>query len=355
MPKGLPTPLRERLRRDEPLSRHTTFRIGGAADLFLAVQTEGELIATVRWARERGLPYVVLGGGSNVLVADEGVRGLVIANRAANRTANRTSGRQPKRAVSYQPSATGHRPCQVLHLASCVPLGRFARYAIHRRLAGLEWAVGIPGTVGGAIVGNAGAHGGCVADSLVAVRVLDAGGEVRALAAAEMGFGYRSSLFKRRITKDEERGEDIQDRRQAIILSAEFALQAGDRQELEARATEYLAQRRRMQPKGFSAGSVFRNPSGDTAGRLIEAAGLKETRCGGARISEKHANFIINCAGATAADVLALMDLARQRVFGHCGVALEPEIVFVGDWARHPPFDPLVSDHQRQDYRTKRA
>jgi len=345
MPKGLPTPLRERLRRDEPLSRHTTFRIGGAADLFLAVQTEEQLIAAVRWARERGPPYVVLGGGSNVLVADEGVRGLVIANR--------TSGRQPKQAVSYQPSANGHRPSQVLHLASCVPLGRFARYAIHRGLGGLEWAVGIPGTVGGAIVGNAGAHGGCVADSLVAVQVLDASGEVRALAAAELGFGYRSSLLKRRATKDEERGEDIQDRRQAIILSAEFALQAGDRQELEARATEYLAQRRRMQPKGLSAGSVFRNPSGDTAGRLIEAAGLKGTRCGGAQISEKHANFIINCDGATAADVLALMGLARQRVFGHCGVALEPEIVFVGDWARHPPFDPLVSDHQRQDYRTK--
>ena len=367
MPKGLPTSLRERLprlgrglRRDEPLSRHTTFRIGGVADLFLAVQTEEQLIAAIRWARERGLPYVVLGGGSNVLVADEGVRGLVMAKRTAKRTATRTSGRQPKRAISYQPSATGpawgragHRPRQVLHLASCVPLGRFARYTIHRGLAGLEWAVGIPGTVGGAIVGNAGAHGGCVADSLVAVRVLDASGEVRALGAAEMGFGYRSSLLRRRIAKDEERGEEIRDRRQAIILSAEFALQAGDRQELEARATEYLAQRRRMQPKGLSAGSVFRNPPEDTAGRLIEAAGLKGTRCGGAQISEKHANFIINCAGATAADVLALMDLARQRVFGHCGVALEPEIVFVGDWARHPPFDPLVSDHQRQDYRTK--
>ena len=340
MPKGLPTPLRERLRRDEPLSRHTTFRIGGAADLFLAVQAEGELIAAVRWARERGLPYVVLGGGSNVLVADEGVRGLVIANR--------TSGRQPKRAVSYQPSATGpawggagHRSCQVLHLASCVPLGRFARYAIHRGLAGLEWAVGIPGTVGGAIVGNAGAHGGCVADSLVAVRVLDASGEVRRLAAAELGFGYRSNLLKRRATRDEERGEDIQDRQQAIILSAEFALQAGNRQELEARATEYLAQRRRMQPKGFSAGSVFRNPSGDAAGRLIEAAGLKGTRCGGAQISEKHANFIINCDGATAGDVLALIDLARQRVFGRCGVALEPEIVFVGEWEQHPPYTAL--------------
>jgi len=330
MPKELPTPLRERLRRDEPLSRHTTFRIGGAADLFLAVQTEEQLIAAVRWARERGLPYVLLGGGSNVLVADQGVRGLVVANSA--------HGWRQREAINYQISGIGHPASCILHLASCVPLSRVARHTIRQGLAGLEWAVGIPGTVGGAIVGNAGAHGGCVADSLLAVRVLDASGEVRALAAAELGLGYRSSLFKRQITKDEERGEEIQDRRQAIIISAEFALQAGDRQELEARATEYLAQRRRMQPKGFSAGSVFRNPSGDTAGRLIDAAGLKGTSCGGAQISEKHANFIINCAGATAADVLALMDLARQSVLGHCGVALEPEIVFVGEWGQHPPY-----------------
>jgi len=344
MPKGLPTPLRERLRRDEPLSRHTTFRIGGAADLFLAVQTEEQLIAAIRWARERRLPYVVLGGGSNVLVADEGVRGLVVANSAHGwpcgisprsdcepRDPGIPHGWRQREAISYQISGVGHPASCILHLASCVSLSRVARHTIRQGLAGLEWAVGIPGTVGGAIVGNAGAHGGCVADSLVAVQVLDASGEVRALAAAELGFGYRSSLFKRRITKDEEQGEETGDGRQAIIISAEFALQAGDRQELQARATEYLAQRRSMQPKGFSAGSVFRNPSGDTAGRLIEAVGLKGTRYGGAQISEKHANFIINCDGATAADVLALMDLARQSVFGHCGVALQPEIVLVGD------------------------
>ncbi|MBC8449443.1 MAG: UDP-N-acetylmuramate dehydrogenase [Chloroflexi bacterium] len=321
MPKTLPLPLRERLRQNEPLSRHTTLRIGGPADLFLAVENEEELIAAVCWAREQSLPCLLLGGGSNVLVADEGVRGLVVANRA--------HGWRQREAISYQLSGIGHpascilhlASC-ILHLASCVPLSRLARATIGQGLAGLEWAVGIPGTVGGAIVGNAGAHGGCMADSLIAVRVLDDDGEVRELAAEELGLGYRSSVFK---------GQGLGDRGKGIILSAEIALQPGERQELEARAAAYLAQRRRTQPKGLSAGSVFRNPPGDFAGRLIEAAGLKGACHGGAVIAEKHANFIINRGGATAADVLALMALARQRVLERFGVTLELEIELVGN------------------------
>ena len=318
MSKTLPAPLLERLRRDEPLSRHTTFRIGGPADLFLAVENEEELIAAVRWARERDIPYLLLGGGSNVLVSDEGVRGLVIANRCGR--------------SKITQGARGKGQSCILHLASCISLSWLARYAIRQGLAGLEWAVGIPGTVGGAIVGNAGAHGGCIADSLVSVRVLDSDGEVRELVAEELEFGYRHSVFKKQAMRDEEREIGATRDRSAphsIILSAEFALSAADRQELQERAARYLARRRKTQPREPSAGSVFRNPAGDTAGRLIEAVGLKGARCGGAQISELHANFIVNRGGATAVDVLTLMELAQQRVFKRFGVMLEPEIVFV--------------------------
>ena len=373
MPQTLPASLRERLRRDEPLWRHTTFRIGGPADLFLAVENEEELIAAVRWAGEQSLPYLLLGGGSNVLVADEGVRGLVIANRCKG---NKGQGARDERQAASGESASCilhlascilhpasrilHPASCILHPASCVPLGRLARTAINLGWAGLEWAVGIPGTVGGAIVGNAGAHGGCVADNLVAVRLLDEDGEVREVPAAELGFGYRRSVFKKPSTREEGRGneewgnegrgneewgnegEGIEATRgrsishsalrtgHSVILSAQFVLRAGDREELEARAAENLAWRRRTQPRGLSAGSVFRNPPGDSAGRLIEAVGLKGARCGGAQISEKHANFIVNRGRATAADVLALMDLARERVWQRFGLTLEPEIELVG-------------------------
>ncbi|MDH7485466.1 MAG: UDP-N-acetylmuramate dehydrogenase [Anaerolineae bacterium] len=319
MPQTLPASLRERLRRDEPLWRHTTFRIGGPADLFLAVENEEELIAAVRWAREQSLPYLLLGGGSNVLVADEGVRGLVIANRIHGWRQGR--GARPCAPTGRFRISNFEFPSCLLHPASCVPLGRLARAAIKLGWAGLEWAVGIPGTVGGAIVGNAGAHGGCVADNLVAVRVLDEDGKVREVPAAELGFGYRRSVFKKQSTRDEGR---------AVILSAQFVLRAGDREELEARAAENLAWRRRTQPRGLSAGSVFRNPPGDSAGRLIEAVGLKGACRGGAQISEKHANFIVNRGGATASDVLALIDLARERVWQRFGLTLEPEIEVVG-------------------------
>ena len=296
------------LRQHEPLSRHTTFRIGGPADLFIAVNSEEALIAAVRWSIEEQLPYLILGGGSNVLVADAGVRSLVIANRARRWEAEATKGDRISR----------------LRVASCVPLSQLARHTLSIGLAGLEWAVGIPGTVGGAIIGNAGAHGGCMADTLAAVRILDGAGILRDLAPSELGLGYRTSSLK---------GSGADAGMQRTIVSAAFNLETGDPSELQAKAAEYLRRRRRGQPKGASAGSIFVNPPGDFAGRLIDAAGLKGTMRGAAEISVVHANFVMNRGGATAADVLALMNLARQTVLERFGVVLRPEITLHGDWS----------------------
>jgi len=307
-----PVSLSDRLRQHEPLSRHTTFRIGGPADLFLSVSSEDALIAAVRWSIDQQVPYLILGGGSNVLVADAGVRGIVIVNRAR---------RWKREAVNSERAVR-------LRIASCVSLSRFARHAMRLGLAGLEWSVGIPGTVGGAIVGNAGAHGGCMADSITTVRVVDANGAIRDVAAGDLCLGYRTSALKNS-------GTDTNS--QLTIVSAEFILETGDRSELQARAAGYLARRRQTQPKGASAGSIFANPPGDSAARLIEAAGLKGAMRGAAQTSALHANFILNTGGATAADVLELMDLARQTVLDRFGVALQPEITLVGDWGTTSP------------------
>ena len=304
--------LSEGLRQHEPLSRHTTFRIGGPADLFLAVDSEEALIAAVRWSINQQLPYLILGGGSNVLVADVGARGIVIANRAR---------RWKREAVDVDHTFR-------LRIASCVPLSQFARHSLGIGLAGLEWSVGIPGSVGGAIVGNAGAYGGCMADSLATVRVVGADGALTDLAADDLCLGYRTSALKSSRTDTDT---------QLTIVSAEFILETGDRSELQARAAGYLARRRQGQPKGASAGSIFANPPGDSAGRLIEAAGLKGAVRGAAQISALHANFIINRGGATAADVLALMNLAGQTVLDRFGVTLRPEITLVGDWGSTRP------------------
>lgn len=193
-----------------------------------------------------------------------------------------------------------------------------ARVAIRAGLGGLEWAVSVPGTVGGAVVGNAGAHGGCIADSLVTAEVVLIGGERLQLTAAELQLGYRTSRFK----TGELRG---------VILAATFALHEDDAERLSRVAASYLDYRRRTQPTEASVGSIFRNPPGDYAGRLIEAAGLKGLRRGDAQVSPVHANFIVNLGNATASDVKGLVQEIQQRVFASFGVRLEPEILFCGD------------------------
>lgn len=293
--------------RNEPLAGHTTLRVGGPADLFVVVATLDDLLAVVGLARRRGVPFWLLGGGSNVLVSDRGVRGLVIANGC--RAVRRHEG-------------------QVVWAESGANLAGLARQAIRWGLAGLEWGVSVPGTVGGAVVGNAGAHGGRLADNLLRVTLLQADGSLAEWPAARLHYSYRSSVLKEQLRAGQA---------SPIVLSAAFQLAAAESEMLEQRAAGFLAHRRATQPNEPSAGSIFQNPPGDYAGRILDALGLKGRRQGGAAISTVHANFIVNLGGASAADVLSLIDQARQAAWQAMGVELTPEILFIGDWLQQPP------------------
>lgn len=295
--------------RGEPMSRHTTFRIGGPADLFVPIVSADALHDLVLFARRLGVPYLVLGAGSNVLVSDAGFRGLVILNRA--------------RRFEFQ---TVHAQAPRVQVESGVILPSLARECIGRGLAGLEWAVSVPGTVGGAVVGNAGAHGGDIAQSLVSAKILDSDGNVRDWPTQELQFGYRTSWLKSQAAHL----ESLLSR--PVVLGAEFELTQATRHVLEARAAEFTEKRKRTQPPGASVGSMFKNPPGDYAGRLVEVAGLKGARVGEAEISQVHANFIVNLGAASAADVYSLVCLAREKVAARSGVTLELEIQLVGEW-----------------------
>jgi len=290
---------------DAPLARHTTFKIGGPAEVLVLAQDRGALRQVITLAWERGLPYRVLGRGSNVLVSDAGLRGLVVLNRAQE-----TTFLPPPR-----PEGTW-----LVRAESGALFSGLARQCVSHGLAGLEWAIGIPGTVGGAVVGNAGAWGGDVASSLLGATVLKPGGETR-WPVERFGYAYRTSALKATVVH-----------RQAVVLEAEFGLQEGERKTLEARASDIAARRRARQPSAASCGSVFKNPPGESAGRLIEAAGLKGQRAGDAQISAEHANFIVNLGQARAADVRALIELARTTVREQFGITLELEIELLGEW-----------------------
>jgi len=280
------------------LARYTSARIGGPADFLVVAESVEALREAARHAREHDLEWRVLGSGSNVLVADAGVRGLVIVNRA--------------RQVTFEDDG------RVL-AESGASLSSLARSCIARGWAGLEWAVSVPGTVGGAVVGNAGAHGSDIAGVLTGATVLEPGGTVLEWPVERLAYAYRDSALKRAAGG-------------RVVLSATFGLSPADPSELARRADEFVARRKATQPPGASIGSMFKNPPGDYAGRLIQAAGLRGTRSGGAQISPAHANFFVNTAAATAADVKALIDLARARVRECFGVELELEIELVGRW-----------------------
>jgi len=288
---------------DEPLARHCTFRIGGPADLYAAACDTGSLERMGDLAAEHGLPVTILGGGSNVLISDRGVRGLVIANQT--------------REISLSEPDWG------IVADSGVALAGLARWAIQQGLSGLEWAVSVPGTVGGAVIGNAGAHGGQIADNLAWVLVANPGSGRRVLAADEMKLGYRTSILKQQLIAGD---------RPPTILQVSFQLAPGNTAEMAERADSFLARRRASQPVEPSAGSIFRNPPGDHAGRLVEAVGLKGYRIGGVQVSPRHANFIINTGDGRAAEVAELIRLIQQRVFESTGAGLVPEILYVGDW-----------------------
>jgi UDP-N-acetylmuramate dehydrogenase len=291
--------------RDEPLARFTTMRVGGPADLFATVHNPFELRALVRFARQRGIRHVVLGRGSDLVISDRGIRGLVIQDRAEG---SRVDGDR------YRADAG-------------VPMARAATETQKAGLTGLEFGLAIPGTVGGAVWANAGAHEADVAGVLVSARVLDAEGQDAIVPAAELGLSYRDSRFKH--ASDDGPPE--------LILDATFQLEAADPDVIKGRLDEIRRWRQTHQPLGLpSAGSVFRNPGGESAGRLIEAAGLKGFRIGGAVVSEKHANFIVNDQKGTAADVRRVGDHVREVIAKTSGVELVYEIEFVGDWEGWP-------------------
>jgi UDP-N-acetylmuramate dehydrogenase len=291
-------------------------KVGGRAQHFATVNTVDQLIKVVRWARRVELPYFLLGGGSNMLISDAGIRGLVIHNRCR------------------QVRVDEPRCCDVprderpyLVAESGALMAGVARQSVREALTGLEWAVSVPGTVGGATVGNAGAHGGEIKDSLESALLLDSAGDVVEYSVQDFAYGYRASRLKQQVA--------LRASFHAVVLSVNFRLSPGNADEIRARAEQYLQHRRRTQPVEGSLGSTFVNPPGDYAGRLIEAAGLKGARRGGVEVSALHANFIINPGGvgkATAADVVALIEYIRESVAVRCGVQLIPEVQFVGEW-----------------------
>jgi UDP-N-acetylmuramate dehydrogenase len=296
----------DRLQANASLSRHTTARVGGPAELFLTVESAEELLAAVESAYALDIPYFVLGGGSNILVADEGMKGLVIHNKA--------------RKVSYRP--TGSRV--VCTVESGANLAALTRQCISKGLGGLEWAVGVPGTVGGAIVGNAGAHGSDMDTNFLSATIWEPGRGVRVYHHEEMGYGYRTSVLK---------GDHGDSAPRRVILSAELQLTPESVDVLSARAEGFTAHRKQRQPGGASTGSMFKNPENFYAGYLIETAGLKGFRVGDAHISEKHANFFINDGEATAEDIRALIAEAWNTVREQFGIEMELEVELVGDWS----------------------
>ena len=284
-------------RENEPLAAHCTFKIGGPADVFIRPENEAQLCAAVALCREEAVRYYLLGNGSNILFADEGYRGAVIDVSAE------TAG-----VVSQQADAEG----EVLTVCAGMKLAELCGLALKHGCTGLEFAYGIPGTVGGAVYMNAGAYGGEMKDVLQSVRYLTAEGEIKEAPAAELDLSYRHSAF-------EENG--------GCILSASFRLKKGDPDAIKARMNELMAKRLDKQPLDKpSAGSTFKRPAGAFAAALIDQCGLRGYRHGGAAVSDKHCGFVVNLGGASCADVLALCDEVRAIVKEKTGYGLEKEI-----------------------------
>ena len=287
---------REHLRMDEPMARHTTFRVGGPADYMYFPDSEADLLNAIDCARRAEMDCIIIGNGSNLVVRDGGIRGMVIVlgDAFADIRAEDT---------------------RIIAQAG-VSLAKAASFAQERGLSGLEFAGGIPGTLGGGCAMNAGAYGGQISDVLISARVL-LDGEIRALSRDEMQMGYRTTLPLAR---------------SGIVLSAIFELRRDDPAAILARMKDLNARRREKQPLNLpSAGSMFKRPEGHFAGALIQECGLKGARVGGAQVSEKHAGFVVNAGGATAADILNLVALVQRAVLEKTGIALEMEPRVVGE------------------------
>lgn len=282
--------------RNEPMSRHTSLKVGGPADYFVRVASEDDLRGAVLVARQHELPVFMLGGGTNLLVSDRGMRGVVLENAWS------------------EASVDG----DVVTASSGTPLAHVAAVATRSGIVGLEWMATVPGTVGGAVHGNAGAFGSETADVLVDAELMDLEGESWAAANEDLRFAYRTTALQGTPTS---------------VLRARFRGAPGDRAAAVRRIKEIANARAAKQPLAQpNTGSIFRNPPGDFAGRLIEASGLKGRRVGAAMVSEKHANFIVNTGEASASDVLELMRLCQREVRDRFAIDLVPEVEVVGEW-----------------------
>lgn len=296
-----------------PLSRYTAARIGGAADFLIETNTAKQLEEVVKFIWEHRMPFYLLGSGSNVLVSDAGLRGVVIINRARGRGRYKFESRA-KEAVVW--------------VESGVNLGALARAVAEKGFSGLEWAAGVPGTVGGAVVNNAGAFDGDMQQCVVMVEILQRLEEENQVEStrqrwtvSELDYSYRSSRLKKEFG-------------QAIVLSAWLKLKACPPEQVKQKMEQFNIRRRATQPPGASMGSMFKNPAGDYAGRLIEAAGLKGFQVGGVQISPLHANFFINHGQAKASEVWDLIQHTQQVVLERFGVKLEMEIQLLGDFSK---------------------
>ena len=288
----------DRVLEQEPMARHTTFRIGGPADYFIELGNVDEIKAAVGICQEENLPWFVLGRGSNLLVSDQGYRGVILS--------------------IYKNFQNIDIQGEILTVQAGTLLTTLSGKALDASLSGIEFASGIPGTVGGAVVMNAGAYGGEMKDIVRQVTVLDQEGVVRTLTGEEMQFGYRTSLAKKK---------------GYIVLEAILELKPGEKEQIREKMQTLKAKRIEKQPLEYpSAGSTFKRPEGYLAGKLIMDAGLRGARVGDAQVSEKHCGFVVNTGHATAADVRELMRQIQEKVQEQFGVRLEPEVRFLGEF-----------------------
>ncbi len=291
--------LGDKVRENVSLAPYTSARIGGPADVLITAESADELARTIKLLWKLDLEYIMLGGGSNVLVSDRGVRGVVVLNRA--------------KGVRFHNSDESSVTAE-----SGVIFSNLANRCAAKGLGGLEWAATAPGTIGGAVYGNAGAFGGDTAGNLIWAELLTETGREK-YTAEQMGYGYRTSILKRAELD-------------AVVLSAELRLTNSTKEEVTVKIEQFGAHRKATQPPGASMGSMFKNPNGDYAGRLIEAAGLKGARIGNAEISPLHGNFFINHTNTKADDIRALIELVQKTVKETQGVDLELEIELIGEW-----------------------
>ena len=283
---------------DELMSRHTTFRVGGPADYYVMPESINQITELVRICESGNIAYHIHGNGSNVIFSDSGYHGVVIS-------------------IGQSMSGLGLKEDGVvIHADAGVTLAKLAAFAAENSLAGLEFASGIPGTLGGAVTMNAGAYGGEMKDVLVSVTVCDRNGTVKTLSNEELGLGYRTSIIQKSAY---------------IVLAADIKLNHGDKEAIKAAMKELNGKRREKQPLEYgSAGSTFKRPEGHYAGQLIEESGLKGYRSGDAMVSQKHAGFVVNVGNATAADVISVIRHVQEEVRSRYNVELETEVKMIG-------------------------